>query len=737
MSREAVSDRHSPKLSAAVARATALANLDELLFVPGSWFCLDDGNQRVPGVRPGTLQAGLDLVGHGSVATVAGRLRPGCVAVDVDAGGTTGDAIAADLVAWCVERRLWHLARRSGPIEGRWHVFAVPREHQEHLAAHVLALRAAHGVRAAEVDLRRVVRPLSAPHRTGGTCPSPPRLVTAQRGLCQAMGTMTPGPAGMVERAAAATVTSSTIAVPLARRRRPLSAPWQAYLDGLGPCPTVAGGDRSSVELAATFQLVITGHSQAEAWDVVTAHPGAFAKATSRGQRWWRTHVWAAAVRSADTWLLERRTNPSPTAPPTTDAADRADTPVTPDAVTAAVAAAHTAREREWLDWAPTGRYAATAVLDALLERMRRTGSTTVPCPERDLLLDTPVLSRTTIRSALAALEAAGFGFRVATFRPGSTDAAEQSHTWVLDERFSRASATAVSSLVPPSFTPHPADNPGTWRLLGLRARSVYAAVCRQREPTPATTLLARAAGLVTTSSSSPTPRQLRTLREYLGTLATFGMVVVDSNGRWSTVHVGDGVQLAQLQRAGRASQVRVERAVTTERAAYREVGGLGGLRWHRERAKALQRAAHGDRVRQLAWWSGLTQRERDQRQAMHATAFTALSIDDQAQRKHTLAQQRARAGLQEEPRRLQWLQDRDPDELNLLSASRAADFARLAPPEQAARARAWQHHRDTHGTTRTWPRRNEPPSTPSANPAPSTVSLPRNPVQLALLDVG
>lgn len=711
--------------------------LDELLFVPGSWFCLDAANRRVPGVRPGTLQAGLDLIGRGAVATVAARLRPGCVAVDVDAGGATGDAIAAELVAWCAERGLWHLPRRSGPTVGRWHIFAVPGDHHEDLVAHVVALRAAHGVRrAADVDLRQVVRPLSAPHRTGGTCPPPPRLAAALRGLRQAAGTTTPGPVGVVERAAAAAVTSSTVAVPLRRRRRPLPDPWRAFLDGVAPCPMGAAADRSSVELAATFQLVITGHGEAEAWDVVTAHPGAFTKANERGQRWWRTHVWAAAVRSADTWLLQRRTNPSPTAPPVT--ADRADAPVTtPAAVTAAVAAAHAAWEREWLDWAPTGRYAATAVLDALLERMRRTGSTTIPCPERDLLLDTPVLSRTTIRTALDALETAGFGFRVATFRPGSTDTTEHSHTWVLDERFTRAITTALSSLAPPSYTPHLADHPGTWRLLGLRARSVYAAVRRQREPTLSTPALARAAGMVTTSSSCPTPRQLRTLHEHLRTLATLGMVTVDSSGRWSATHADEAAQAGQLQRAARVSQDRVERAVATDRAAYRAVGGLGGLRWHREREQALQRAAPADRARQEAWWAALPQRERVQRRAEHAAAFAALSVADQAQRKHTLAQQRARAGLQEEPRRLRWLQDQDPNELNLLSARRAAEFARLAPPEQAARARAWQHHRDTHGTTRTWPRRTEPQPTTSATPAPSAVPPPRDPVQLALLDVG
>ena len=92
--------------------AAAARTIDELVFLPGSWRGLASDNTCVPGVRPSTLTQAMRLVGRGQVASVFGRLRHGVVAVDVDMA--RGDAVVADVVAWCVEAQLWHVVRRSG-----------------------------------------------------------------------------------------------------------------------------------------------------------------------------------------------------------------------------------------------------------------------------------------------------------------------------------------------------------------------------------------------------------------------------------------------------------------------------------------------------------------------------------------------------------------------------------------------------------------------------------------------
>ena len=51
-----------------------VAAIDDLLFDPDGWFAIDRDNRRVPRVVIPTRQAGLDLVGHGQVATIVGRL---------------------------------------------------------------------------------------------------------------------------------------------------------------------------------------------------------------------------------------------------------------------------------------------------------------------------------------------------------------------------------------------------------------------------------------------------------------------------------------------------------------------------------------------------------------------------------------------------------------------------------------------------------------------------------------
>ncbi|GAA8854454.1 hypothetical protein DUHN55_47030 [Helicobacter pylori] len=91
-------------------------HVDEMLFdtAADGWFALDEGNQRVAGVRPASLDKGLAMVGRARVATVVGRLRPGVVSVDVDLVGERGHAVAELVAAWCRREDLWHCVRPSG-----------------------------------------------------------------------------------------------------------------------------------------------------------------------------------------------------------------------------------------------------------------------------------------------------------------------------------------------------------------------------------------------------------------------------------------------------------------------------------------------------------------------------------------------------------------------------------------------------------------------------------------------
>jgi hypothetical protein len=159
---------HGPADSDPGADTATLRALDEALFEPGRWFAIDADNNRLRGVTPGTLGDALALVGRGCVATVAGTLRPEVRVVDVDVSGERGVLATRTITDWCRDRGLWHLVRPSGGARGRAHVFVVPGVHRGDLLAHVAALRAEVRTSKVGLDLRRTVRPLSAPHRRTG-----------------------------------------------------------------------------------------------------------------------------------------------------------------------------------------------------------------------------------------------------------------------------------------------------------------------------------------------------------------------------------------------------------------------------------------------------------------------------------------------------------------------------------------------------------------------------------------
>lgn len=670
-----------------MAEARAAAEIDQALFVGDSWFCLDARNVRVPGVHPGSLTAALHLIGQGRIATVVGRLRPQVAGIDIDAGGGVGDQLHASLLAWCAERDLWTLARPSGGGAGRWHVLCLPGPHSRDLAAYVDELRTQYQLPAKAVDLRQHLRPLSAPHRTGALCPRPPGLRAAHRALQAALGIDSP-PA---RRTGRRPTPSRAAYTPTARPQRPLPDAWQRYLT-TGEPPTTADGwtdrSRSTAERVATFWLVVTGHDEAAAWTAICAsHPAAFSKARERGRAWWRRYVWADAGQAADSWLSGRPArSPSPATSATLPATN----------------AARAALDQEWLSWGRDERHALRVVLEVLLGRMDRTGSTTVPCPERDLLIDTPLRSRTTVRQALRRLTELGYGQRLATFTPAGTDPDEKSHTFALDRRFTDVPKAVVRLLGPPQcHTPPPPalHAPGLWRLLGLPARHAYLAVLTHSGSLSQD--LAAGAGLGNQENGQLSPAQRRTLEAHLRTLAHLGLVEVDADGRW-TAHPEPQLPDGTVKAADRQQQQLIEQ-ITLERHDYHH-RRRATVSWTRQRAAVLAQAARRNRARQRAWWDALDPIERERRHTEGRRAFAQSSTAAQVARKAQLADQRRRAGVDEEQRRVDWIAAQPAEDYARRVVDATARYAGLAPPLQAAAAAAWQRHRDTYGLTRRQP---------------------------------
>lgn len=679
----------------------AAVALDAVLFKSTGWFCLDAGNKRVAGVRAGSMSAALALVGQGTVATVAGLLRSEFAVVDVDAAGRVGDEIQAALLSWCAQRDVWALPRASGGGPGHWHVFLRPGEHRSALQAAVTQLRATHALPARAVDLRRQVRPLSAPHRSGAPSPLPSGLPAAFRALQALSGasTASPGPTAAPPR-------PSAVYEPLARPLRPLPGEWQCYLDdGHVPASTNGWADPSSstTERVATFWLVVCGHDEASAWtSIAQAHPEAFTKARARGRGWWRRHVWRDAGEAADSWRQQHHQDRQPS-PAHVAAVPSAE-------LLRALAAARAALCVEWLSWGRDERHGLRAVLEVLFARMERTGGLTVPCPERDLLLDTPLRARNTVRKYLHRLQELRFGQRLPTFTPGSTNPDQQSHTFALDERFTTADderfTTADSDAVrlhapPTSHTPtRPGlPGPGLWRLLGLPARHTYLAVLLQ--PGPRSPELAVLAGLVHGPEVDPTVSQLRTLDGHLQVLAGLGLVQVDGDGNWRAIE--SSVLESSVQRAAEQSQQSVVERVAQEREIYRQKM-RPAERWQRQRAAALERAAKLAQARQKAWWDGLDPERRKQRRRERTEAFARLSLVEQTAVKTRLAEQRRLAGQDEERRRLDWIGAQADDAYAERVADRTVTFAAMPPPAQAAAVATWQAHRDRYGLTRRSP---------------------------------
>jgi hypothetical protein len=434
--------------------------------------------------------------------------------------------------------------------------------------------------------------------------------------------------------------------------------------------PAIGGQDhtRSTVEAIATGHLLRAGHDAVTAWQVIQdAHPEAMTRARANHRRWvlW---VWNRAVQDEQAYSPAARTDPE---------------------VAAAVEAGR--RCLTELQWEHPSRRRAALLLVGhhVLDRMARTNSRRVPVAERDLVLDTGLGDRKVIRRSLRALDG----------RLGLLDTS----TWCPDRRESSSfefeiPSVAVSAVgepppeevrqIPPpgSHTPLPR---GLWRTLPSVCHALWRVLLQRCEPCSVTEL-GLDAGLTVDRGQLLTAAQARTVRTGLAALAKVGLASCGSSGLWiSRARVDhDAARRADEDHAELAARVAEERRV------YR----AGGSRsW----AVARSAAEKACRVRQRAWWDGLTPSERAERSGVWGRRFGRLSVLEQEQLKTVLADRRIVDGVDEPARHDAWLDRLGSQEYAERVATRTAWFARVAPPLQQAYVAAWTRHRARYGIRR------------------------------------
>lgn len=653
-----------------------IQQLDARLFERDRWFVIDANQHKIADAP--SLQRALDLVARGSAAAVVGRLAPGVAVVDVDAGGIEGDAIAENLIGWLIGRGRWHLLRPSGGGPGRAHVFCVPGDDADALAAYVTDLRTSYGFPASKVDHRGAggaspwLRPLSSPHRRTGLVPAPlgttAELHAAADELRRLLTSRRPSTktTARTKRAQAAAGRSVVALVPLPRRRTEVDSRWSAWIGGSGRVPHVGGGDRSrsAVELAATTALLRAGLSVDDAWATISgARGGAFARARARGRRWWVKYHWNTAVASDTAW---RESTPT--------AGESG--PRTSDETARAVAAARAyLRGFQW-ELGPRKRHSVLLVAHLLLDRMERDDILAVPCPLRNLEIDSGQ-SRNTVLDALRALEG-HLGRRLASF--DATRAESSSHIFELDARFTE---TGMSLLEPPGVTPTNRQ-PGSWASLPPIAHTLWRSLPPMQVAPLAVPAAAQQAGMTHSPTAEPTAAQRRTVRHALLVLQAAGLAVERPDGTW---HQAATLTVQHRRLAAATHHLLVERA-TRERDQYRS-GEWN--RWHRDRLAALR----ANRARQRVWWHTLPELERAQRRRDRAVWFASLPQHEQARCKQRIAVSRHRAGdISERVRHAAWCRQLDRASQADRSAEWQERLLSLSPGERSVRMEHIDEHR-------------------------------------------
>ncbi|WP_238383336.1 MULTISPECIES: hypothetical protein [unclassified Nocardioides] len=676
--------------------------LDEHLFNPDAsqWLVIDSGNTAVPRTVVPSLVDGLELIGKGRIAALVGHLRDGVGVVDVDVPGEFGDFLAAEVADWLSRRDCWVLERPSGGAKGRWHIFFAHSDfHYAPAAARAGFAAAVSGFLTAlaedvkvprgELDLRDAVRPLSSPHRFGAVTRPKGELREALRGLKRVLPDP-PSPSPLRPRAKVkptnaghkSTATGSGLVVPLALQRwkRQLRTEWRNYLlTGEIPAGSWAAGatktraavevDRSLVEAACTREMVWAIGDPEMAWRIIReSHPTAMTKAKHQGYSWWLGYVWNDLVRSASEFNTTSEKPRQVEAPPVE--------------VVEAVAAARAELGR--LMWSVPDRQRAALLLVGhhLLDRVLRKRNLRVPCPERDLLLDTGLGDRKTVRAALARLNG-----RLGTLHTDCLSPVERDST-SYEFEINQAPEGEGRQIPPPGFDPPPAPR-GLWATLPRSSHSLWRTLLTCSTPLELGDLVVKA-GLVKAAGDEVSKSQRSTAKAALVALSKAGMVRVDENGCWQAATRPRSVQVEQDAAAAYARQLET---IEAERAAYR-AGTTSS--WTAGRARAIK----AQRAKEKAWWDNLSPAARAERAAAKRLEFDQMSISQQAALKSRLAERRMRAGIDELETYQTWLRSLPADEYVARSLERKQRFQALSPAERGASVAAWDRHRLRYGLT-------------------------------------
>lgn len=638
-----------------------VAAIDDLLFDPSGWFAIDRHNRRVPRVVIPTRQAGLGLVGSGQVATIVGRLRPEAVAIDIDLDDWRAVRAVDEVTAWCDQHELWRLIRPSGAA-GHWHILIVHGRLLDGLQDLVHDLRGRLAASAKQIDLRRTLRPLTAPHRLGSTPPPTFAPLTPAETLRRLTLALPTGRGPNRQHGQFRPNGSDAVLVPRPRPARPLPQPWEQYLSE-GVRPTIGGQDhsRSTYEAIATGALLRAGHTADTAWQqIMAAHPAAMDKARSNKRRW-LNHVWNRAVIDDNTFA------PNASRDPTIMAA--------------------TAMARAGLWRLLPGQRLRTSILRvalAVLDRMERVGSLRVPVPERDLVLDTGITDRKTIRASLRQLHAHGIGtLHTDTLQPG----ARRAHT---SFEFSVPAVKGPEIPPPGSHTPLP---PVLWHVLPPNASIFWHHLRTSSSPARPDEILSRTGQ--TAPGAVASRHQLGDAIDVLRQLARASLVTCDEHGSWQTATPAPnepGYQAA-IADARQIHQVRYGE-IAAVRAAYRSRIYSA---WGRQRAAAIE----NDQLRHQAWWDSLGEPERQRRRSNAAKEFIKQRPCEQAQEKDRWATQREANGLNEARRHNQWRSSIPDDEYRRREADRARIFRARPRREQWTLAADWDAHRRKFSVSR------------------------------------
>jgi hypothetical protein len=433
--------------------------------------------------------------------------------------------------------------------------------------------------------------------------------------------------------------------------------------------------------------MAAAGWTAERAWLAISqAHPRAFTKARTKGRRWWTATVWNRAVDAL-------------TAAPPPPAQRRE-----PDAELEHRLAAHRAAwTAVWTTRYPDPRrHTLRRVFDVLLDRMTRTASPRVPCPQRDLVLDTG-LSRPTVTGALEELALDGWIVLERSFDPTSATPDGRSHHASLPNQPPTGSPQREGlshSLPPSSSTPQPPCTPPALRLaalLGPRHWHLYLALQTASAPTTPPDVAHRAGWAPSPTGLSP--RTTRTVITGLLRLAGMGLAQCDEHGRWLAMTI-DHASESTRSAAEHDHQHRQE-VIDAERAAFAQVrDGRGN--WERQRQAALRSEAIARQLAAHRWWDSLDPGERAQRRATWAQRYRSLSPAEQAQVKIRLAERRQVAGgLSEDQLHEAWTSSLPEADYHTRVGERTRWFRSLPLATQRELVARWEAHRDRWGIQR------------------------------------